>query len=353
MGPTVPDERLIDPAELRRVAVVMLSTIGNAVHVLPVLNSIKRAAPGCEVSWILQPALAELVRGHPAVDELILLDRSRGWRGWLALRRQLARRRFDVVLVFQDYFKAGVVAAMTRSPIKLGLDRARARDLSWFFTTHRLPARPPGHVQDQYLEYLEPLGIAPVLEWTLEPTPAERARHASLLPSSEGPLVAFVVGTTRPDKEWPAGRYAELADRLHEGLRARVVLVGGRSEREVKAASTIRRRAAHPPEDLLARDMRRLVALLDAVDVLVSPDTGPLHLARALETPVVGLYGATDPGRHGPYRKYEDLIIDAYRRDAPAGATSAGGSRPPGMEAIGVDDVYTKVELALARYGPR
>lgn len=353
MGPTVPVERLIDPAELRRVAVVMLSTIGNAVHVLPVLNSIKRAAPGCEVCWVLQPALAELVRGHSAVDELILLDRSRGWRGWLALRRQLARRRFDVVLVFQDYFKAGVVAAMTRSPIKLGLDRARARDLSWLFTTHRLVPRPNGHVQDQYLEYLEPLGIAPVLEWRLEPTQEERARHAALLPSSEGPLVAFVVGTTRPDKEWPAGRYAELADRLHDGLGARAVLVGGRSEREVEAASTIRSRAAHPPADLLARDMRRLVALLDAVDVLVSPDTGPLHLARALETPVVGLYGATDPGRHGPYRKYQDLVINAYRRNARDGAGPATGSRPPGMEGIEVGEVYTKVERAVTRYGSR
>jgi heptosyltransferase I len=345
MGPTVPVERLIDPAELRRVAVVMLSTIGNAVHVLPVLNSIKRAAPGCEVSWILQPALAELIRGHPAVDELMLLDRSRGWRGWLALRRQLARRRFDVVLVFQDYFKAGVVAAMTRAPIKLGLDRARARDLSWLFTTHRLQPRPAGHVQDQYLEYLQPLGVAPVVEWALEPAPEERSGHASLLPSSEGPLIAFVVGTTRPDKEWPSRRYAELADRLHEGVGGRVVLVGGRSEREVMASSIIRGHAEHPPVDLLARDMRRLVALLEAVDVLVSPDTGPLHLARALGTPVVGLYGATDPGRHGPYRKYGDLVIDAY--------SPGEGSGPGGMEEIEVEDVYSKVELALGRYGSR
>lgn len=351
MGRTVPDDGLIDPAELHRVAVVMLSTIGNAVHVLPVLHSIKRAAPDCEVAWIQQPGLAGLVRGHPAVDEIILLDRSRGWRGWLALSRALARRRFDVVLVLQDYFKAGVVTAMTRAPIKLGLDRSRARDLSWLFTTHRLPPRPTGHVQDQYLEYLEPLGIEPILEWGLAPTKAERAQHASLLPPSDGPLIGFVVGTTRPDKEWPAKRYAELADRLHDGLGARVVLVGGRSEREETAASTIRRLAAHPPVDRLAWDMRRLVSLLDAVDVLVSPDTGPLHLARALETPVVGLYGATDPARHGPYRKYEDLLVDAY-----GGAGSGDPARGPGhqgMAAIEVGEVYGKVELALERYGSR
>ncbi len=346
MGRTVPTG-LTRPLE--RVGVVMLSTIGNAVHVLPVLNSIKRAVPSCTVSWIMQPGLDELVRGHPAVDEIILLDRSRGLPGWLSLWRALSRRRFDVVLDFQDYFKAGVVTAMTRAPIKLGLDRSRARDLNWLFTTHRLQPRPPGHVQDQYLEYLEPLGIEPVLEWRLAPTAEERALHAVMLPSGGGPMIGFVVGTTRDDKEWPAERYAALADRLHDGLGARVALVGGRSEREETAAATILSRAVHPPTDLLARDMRRLVALLDAVDVLVSPDTGPLHLARALDTPVVGLYGATDPARHGPYRKYEDLLIDAYT--APGGG-SGGASAPAGMEAIGVQEVLARVELALARYGP-
>ena len=349
MGRAVPGERLMDPSSLRRVGVVMLSTIGNAVHVLPVLNSIKRAVPACRVSWIMQTGLAELVRDHPAVDEVILLDRSRGWRGWWALRRTLARRPFDVVLDFQDYLKAGVVTALTRAPVKLGLDRARARDLNWLFTTHRLPPRPPGHVQDQYLEYLEPLGIEPVLEWRLEPTPAEQTRFGSLAPPGDGPLVAFVVGTTRADKEWPAGRYAELADRLHRHPGARTMLVGGRSEREMTAAATIRDRADHPPADLLARDMRRLVALLAAADVVVSPDTGPLHLARALETPVVGLYGATDPARHGPYRRYDDLVIDAYRREATAGTGPPGQT---GMEAIDVATVAARVEWALARYGP-
>lgn len=340
MGRAV-QERLTDPAALGHVGVVMLSTIGNAVHVLPVLSSIKRAAPACRVSWVMQAGLDELVAGHPALDEVILLDRSRGWRGWWSLRRVLRRHRFDVVLVLQDYFKAGVVTAMTRAPIKLGLDRGRARDLSWLFTTHRLAPRPPGHIQDQYLEYLAPLGIEPVLEWDLEPTPPERERYGSLLPDSPGPLVAFVVGTTRPDKEWPAERYAVLADRLHDALGARTVLVGGRSARERAAAATILDAAAHPPVDLLARDMRRLIALLDAVDVVVSPDTGPLHVARALETPVVGLYGATDPARHGPYREYEDLVIDA---------NGPGGVAPGGMAQIGVDRVFAGVERALARY---
>src|SRR5690606_13204690 len=123
------------------------------------------------------------------------------------------------------------------------------------------------HVQDQYFEFLEHLGVPVVREWGLGPTEEERRRYAEVLPPHDGPTVAMVVGTSKPAKEWPAERYAELADRLHEGLGARVVLVGGRSARETEAAQTVERLAKHPPLDLLEWDLRRLVYLLDRADV--------------------------------------------------------------------------------------
>lgn len=332
-----------------RVGVVMLSTIGNAVHVLPVLHSLKRHVPGCHVTWILQPSLEPLVRGNSAVDEILVLDRSRGLRGWLDLRRELARRSFDVVLSFQDYFKAGVVTALARAPRRIGIDRGRARDLNWMFTTEQLPPRPIGHMQDQFLEFLGPLDVPTVLEWGLTPTAEERARFDGLLPATTGPRVALVIGTTRPSKEWPAGRYAELADWLFEEFGAQVVLIGGLSEREQSAASEIRREAAHPPLDLRAWDMRRLVYLIDRADVVVSPDTGPLHLGVALGTPTVALMGNTNPKRVGPYHRFDDLIVDAFGdpgEEYPASAPPRDGR----MERITVEAVFEKVALALERY---
>lgn len=335
---------------LDRVAVVMISTVGNAVHVLPVLNSLRRARPDARLTWIMQPSSAALVRGHPALDEVVLFDRKRGVRGLMELRRELAGRRFDVVLGLQPYLKAGLVVAATPAPVKLGYDRARARDLTWLFTTHRLPPRPRGHVQDEYLEFVEALGVPPVLEWGLGPTEEERARHASLLPPDDRPTVAMVVGTTQPAKEWPAERYARLADALARDHDARTVLVGGRSEREESAAAEVRRLASHPPLDLREWDLRRLVTLIDRSDVLVSPDTGPLHVGVALETPTVGLMGYTNPKRVGPYRRYRDLLVDAYG-DPGEEYPVDGGRRPGRMERIAPGEVEGRVALALERYG--
>lgn len=329
-----------------RVAIVMMSAIGDAVHTLPVVSSLRAAAPGVHLTWVIQPGPHALVAGHPAVDEFILFDRKRGWRAFADVRRALAGRRFDLVLALQVYLKAGLVTAMVDSPRKLGFDRARARDFNWVFTTERIAPRGQRHVQDQYFEFLEHLGVPPRLEWGLGPTEEEAARHAPLLAGVDRPTVALVVGTSKPGKEWPAERYAKLVDILEGDLGVRTILVGGRSPRELEAAATIARLARRPPLDLLEWDLRRLVYLLDRADVLVSPDTGPLHAGVALGTPTVALMGYTNPKRVGPYRRFHDLMIDAYGdpgEDYPVSAEY----RPGRMERITPEQVAEKVELAL------
>jgi heptosyltransferase I len=334
---------------LDRVAVVMISTVGNAVHTLPVVNSLKAHRPDSRITWIMQPGSAALVQGHPAVDEVVVFDRKRGAAGFAELGRALAGHRFDVALNLQAYFKSGVATALTGAPVRVGYDKARARDLTWLFSTHRLPARPRGHVQDEFLEFLGFLGVPVRLEWGLEPTEEERARYAPLLPDAPGPTVAMVIGTTKAEKEWPAERYAALADRIGGELGGRTVLVGARSPREEEAAAAIRASSSHAPMDLREWDLRRLAYLLSRADVVVSPDTGPLHMAVALGTPTVALMGHTNPKRYGPYRRYGDLLVDAFGEpgeDYPVDAPNRAGR----MERITVDQVMEKVELALRRY---
>jgi heptosyltransferase I len=333
----------------KRIAIVMMSAVGDAVHVLPLVNSIKAAAPDSHITWIVQPGPHALVEGHPGVDEFVIFDRKRGLAAFRQIRRELRGKRFDLVIAPQVYFKAGLVTAMAKAPRKVGFDRARARDLNWLFTNERIPAHAPQHVQDQYLEFLEYLGVPAVMEWGLGPTEEEAARYAGILSPHEGPTVAFVVGTSKPAKEWPALRYAQLADRIHEELGGRVVLVGGKSEREMAAAQAVLTLAEHPPESLLEWDLRRLVYLLDRVDVLVSPDTGPLHIGVALGTPSVALMGYTNPRRVGPYRRFADLLVDAYGDPGEEYPVSAE-YRQGRMERIGVDEVMERVRLALERY---
>jgi heptosyltransferase I len=340
----------LTPAPGARVCIVLLTAVGDAVHALPVLNALKRHVPGIHLTWVIQPGPAGLVRGHPAVDEMIVFERKRGLRGFLDVRRQLRAREFDLVILLQPYLKAAVIAGFARAPLKLGYDRARARDLSWVPVNRHVPPHPPQHIQDQYLEFLAALGIpAEPLIWDLGPTDEERARYGPLLPPHDGPTVAFVVGTSKPEKEWPPERYAAVMDALAERCGARAVLVGGRSPREDAAADAIRRAAAYPPLDLRAWDLRRVVALLDRADVLVSPDTGPLHIGVALGTPTVALMGYTNPKRYGPYLRFPDLLIDAFGdpgEDYPIDAKH----RPGRMERITVEQVVEKVEMALSRY---
>jgi heptosyltransferase I len=349
VGRTVSQPLTLPPGA--RVCLVLLTAVGDAVHALPVLNALKRHVPGVHVTWVIQPGPAGLVRGHPAVDELIVFDRKRGLRGFLDVRRALAGREFDLVLLLQPYLKAAVIAGFARAPLKLGYDRARARDLSWVPLNRHVPPHPPQHIQDQYLEFLAALGIpAEPLAWELGPTAAEEARYAGLLPPHAGPTVAFVVGTSKPEKEWPPERYAAVADALATGQGARTVLVGGLSPRENAAADAIRAAAAHPPLDLRAWDLRRVVYLLAHADVLVSPDTGPLHIGVALGTPAVALMGYTNPKRYGPYRRFYDLLLDAFGDPGEAYAIDAK-HRPGRMARITAEAVVEKVEIALASRG--
>lgn len=336
----------------KRIAIVMMSAIGDAVHVLPVVNSIKAAAPGAHITWILQPGPHALVAEHPAVDEFILFNRGKGWRAFRDIRNDLRGRRFDLVLALQVYFKAGVITAMLEAPRKLGFDRGRARDANWLFTNERVPARVHQHVQDQYLEFLEHLGIPPRLEWGLESTAAERERYSALLPPSPWPTVALVLATSKPGKDWSAERYADLVERIAGEMQARPVLVGGRSAREEAAAGVIRARAEHPPLDLRAWDLRRLVYLSERADVIVSPDTGPMHIGVALGTPTVALIGYTNPKYGGPYRRFHDLLADGFG-DPGENYQPAREYREGRMERISVDEVFEKVRLALDRYPGR
>jgi heptosyltransferase I len=334
-----------------RVCVVMLSALGDVVHALPVVSAIKRHRPQTHLTWILQPGPATLVRGHADVDEILIFERRHGWPALLELRRELRARPFDLVIDLQPYFKAGLITGFTRAPVKLGLDRARARDLNWLFTTHRVPPRPLGHIQDQFLEFLDVLGV-PRGEpaWGLRVTKEERAGARALLAGVAGPLVGFVVATSKAKKNWMPERFARLAGRLRDQYGARCVLLGDTTPIERAAAHAIAAGTDAAPVDALGRGLRTTVALLEACDVVVAPDTGPVHICVALNVPAVALFGHTNPKRFGPYRRFGDLLVDAFGdpgEDYPAAARYREGR----MERITVEAVAAKVGLALERYG--
>jgi heptosyltransferase I len=333
-----------------RVCIVMMSAVGDAVHVLPVIAALKRANPAMHLTWVLQPGPATLVRGHPLVDEIIEFDRSAGLRGFLEIRRELGRRAFDLVINLQVYFKAGVITSFVRSPVKLGFDRARARDFNWLFTTHRIPPHAMQHVQDQYFEFCDWLDVPhePV-EWGLGPWAGEREWQREFYARLDRPAAPIVVATSKPDKDWMPERWAEVCDALHADFGLQPVLVGGRSPREEHAAQVILEHTHHKPVSALGSGLRKLVSIFDGAALVLSPDTGPLHVSVALDRPVVSLIGYSNPKRVGPYRKFRDLMIDAYgepEEDYPVSMENRRGR----MGKISVRDVLDRVELWRSRY---
>ena len=332
------------------ICIVMMSAVGDAVHVLPVINALKRTNPATRITWVLQPGPAVLVRGHRSVDEIVVFDRARGMAAFADVARELRNRRFDLVINLQVYFKAGIVTAFTQAPIKLGFDRARARDFNWLFTNTKIPASPVQHVQDQYLEFLNALGVpADPLEWDLGPWPNEREWQRSFRSSIKRPVASIVVATSKPEKDWFPERWAEVADALHEQYGMQVVLVGGKSERELAAERLVMEKAKHKPRSELGSGLRNLVSILDASALVLSPDTGPLHMAVALDRPVISLTGYTNPKRTGPYRRFQDLIVDAYG-DPGENYPISMENRPGRMSRIEAQHVLDKVALWKERY---
>lgn len=334
-----------------RVCVVMMSAVGDAVHALPVVTALKRHAPGCRITWVLQPGPASLVRGHPAVDEIVLFEKAKGWRAYLEARRALGEP-FDLVLALQVYFKAGLLTALLRSPVKLGFDRTRARDLNWLVTTHRIPAHAPQHVQDQYFEFLAALGVAPEpVVWDLGPWAHEREAQRRFFRAVDRPVATLAIGSSDPQREWMPERWAEVADALYERHGLQPVLAGGGSPRERETERAIAARARHRPVSTLGAPLRDLVWLLDGSALVVALDSAPLHMAVALDRPVIGLCGAWNPKRTGPYRRFHDLLVDAYG-DPGEDYPISPERRRDRMPRIAVADVLARVERWRERYAP-
>jgi heptosyltransferase I len=340
----------LEIAPPREIAIVMLSALGDAVHVLPVVNALKRTWPQSRITWVIQPVPHQLVQGHENVDEFVLFRRRRGtdaWRSYVELTRTLGDRRFDLLINLQVYLKAGLITSVMKADVKLGFDRRRARDMNWLFTTHRIPPRPTGHVQDQYFEFIEHLGIDPEpVEWKLAITDAERAAQRAYFDAFDRPVAGVVVGTSKLEKNWAPERYARLLEAIEVDFGMQPVLLGGPAAAEQAAAERVLRATRATAVDALADDVRRLLWLLDGSAVVISPDTGPLHIARALDRPVVGLYGYTNPKRYGPYRRPEQ-VVDGYARFVGEDYSLNQKYRADGMERVTVEMVLAGLQRVL------
>ena len=328
---------------------MLLTGLGDVVHGLPVVNAIKRAWPDSHITWVVEPMPSGILRPHPSVDDVIVFHKKAGWDGVRRLRRELHDKHFDVVLNFNIYFKSIWPTFFAGARRRIGFDRGRARDGVWLFANEHLQPGPRRHTQDMFLEFLDVLQInADPLQWLIPLTEMEKLEQEQFFQTlTDRPIVGIVSASANQKKDWPAERYPELVDALTSDFNAHVVLLGGPGEREQRIARFIMDNAQHKPVWALGDSIRRLTWLIEGSSLVIAPDTGPVHIARALEVPVIGLYGHTNPWRVGPYRKYEDLWIDRYNEPGEAPDASKFDPKLGRMESISVADVLAKVEKVI------
>jgi len=294
--------------------ILRLSAIGDVTHMVPVVQTLRAVWPETRLTWIIGSLEHSLVGMLPGV-EFIPVDKRRTLHSLLKLRSVLAGRRFDTLLHMQVAMRASLLSTAVRAPVRIGFDRARSRDNQGLFVNRRIAAKPDQHVLDGFFCFLEALGIEErVMRWDIPLADGAHAFARERLPAG-GPVVVInpcSSARVRNWRNWRVDRYAAVADHAARVHRATVVLTGGPVEEERRTAAEIAAAMTAEPIDLVgATSLPQLLAVLARADLVISPDTGPAHMAVAAGTPVIGLYATSNPRRTGPYLS-QDLVVDRY-----------------------------------------
>lgn len=339
------------------ICLLRTSAIGDVTHVVPLLRTLHAAWPQARLTWIVGKLERRLVGDLPGVD-FVTFDKGAGWAGmrevWAALRGQ----RFDALLQMQVALRSNLLSLGIGADRRIGYDAARAKDLHGLVINERIPARTGEHVLDAIGSFCEPLGLKQTsVRWDI-PVPDEaHAWAAEQLPGGT-PTLLVSPSSSHALRNWMPERYAAVMD--HATTRGwRAALVGGPSASERTMADAVLAACRHAPLDLTGKDtLKKLLALLGRAQLLLTPDSGPMHMANAVGTKVLGLHAASNPNRSGPYSdrrwcvdKYDEAARCFLGKPANELAWGAKIEKPGVMDLIAVDDVVERFEAAANHLG--
>jgi heptosyltransferase I len=337
-----------------------LSALGDVCHALAIVRTLQDAWPQTRLTWLIG-RLEHKLLGHLPDIEFVVFDKKAGGGAYLELHRRFAGRRFDALLHMQLALRASLVAASVPARVRLGFDRARAREGQWLFTNARIEARQREHVQDSFFGFTERLGISQrSLRWDIPLDEGSLAYAARVIPAGE-PTLVLSPCSSHELRNWSPERYAAVADHAvaHHGLR--VLICGGRSPLEQAYGARIGELMQHRSTNLVGQDtLPEFLATIARASAILTPDSGPAHMATTVGTPVLGVYAATNPARSGPYYSREwcvDRFDAAARRFLGRPAADLPWptkiERPGVMDLVGVEDVTERLDALMAAGAPR
>jgi heptosyltransferase I len=341
---------------LQHVCLLRLSAIGDTCHALAALRAFQSAWPQTKMTWIIGKLEAKLMTAILPEIEFITFDKNATLKELWRLRGILSARRFDLLLDMQLSFRASLVSSLVSAPIKLGFDRERARELQWWFTNARIAPAAAEHVLDSFMGFARACGIDPAApHWDLD-LPAEALEYARGIIPDERPTLLISPCSSHTARNWLAERYAAVADHAANAHHMRVVLVGGRTAIESEMGARITAAARVAVVNQIGKDtLPQLLGLLSRGTVLLSPDSGPAHMATMVGLPVIGLYAATNPARAGPYYsrpwcvdRYDAAAQKYLGRPAAQIPWTTKIERSGVMDLIEVSEVTAKVDALMA-----
>ena len=296
------------------ICILRLSAIGDVTHVVPVLRTLQQNWPETCITWVIGRVEAQLVSDIPGV-EFIVFDKSKGLSAYRELHRKLAGRHFDVLLHMQVALRASMISLMIPAHIRLGFDRERARDWQWLFSNARIAPAQRQHVLDGFFGFAERLGISQrEMRWDI-PIPDEARNFVTeTIPQQPRLLLINPCSSARRNnwRNWSVEGYARVADYAIKQHGMQVVFSGGPAVQEREYIEQILACMQHPARNLAGQtNLKQMLALIERADAMISPDTGPMHMATTVGTPVIGLFATSNPHRTGPYLS-QQWVINSY-----------------------------------------
>jgi lipopolysaccharide heptosyltransferase II len=337
--------KLGDP---KKILIVLHGSIGDVTRALPLAGMLRKRFPQVYLAWSVEPACYPLLQGNAAIDEVLLFDRQRWLTTFGRFLSEVRARRFDLVLDLQRHLKSGLISWWSRAPQRLGFHRGDSKEFNWWFNNRHIPQCGEGMSKlDHYLKFAEYLGIDnPSIAWDFALTPAEHAAVDNHLKGIAPSFAVLFVGTRWQSKNLFPAQIAGCADLLQTAQELDVVLLGGAQDHSV--AQAVMEKVSSQITNLAGRtSLREAIGIIERAKIAIGPDTGLMHIAAAVGTPVVSLWGATDPVRTGPYRS-DHLVIRGQAPCSPCYRRSCNIGRVC-MQSITADQIDAKLRLVLGQ----
>lgn len=339
------------------IAIVRFSALGDVVMVAAAVSALRRSLPDATITWITSSLAYALLKGLDGV-QFEVVEKPRSIADYLAFYRMFRRRRFDVVLAMQANLRINLLYPALHAPLKIGFDRTRAREGQWLFCNRSIPFR-NSHLVDSFLSFVETLTGKPAAAvWELPVGKSDQEWARAQLQALPKPWMAIHPHASKAERNWLPERYAVVVKEAVARWQCGVVLTGGNTAAELAACKHLAQLAPGHTLNLCGKTTpRQLAALLGQVDVLVAPDTGSVHIARAMDTPVIGLYAVASPALTGPYQRM-DYCVDRYPqavrkylgKDAEHLPWNTRVHHPDAMSLIEVADVMQQLDKILGRH---